>query len=422
MAGYKEFLSGEVLNAEDLNDYLMDQVTLVFDSALARDNALSGYLTEGMKSYLKQNNQTYYYDGSAWQLDGPAFLTGYPQGTSITAPEYSGRVLMTTGTSSVPVWQAYPSHNYIINGAFDVWQRGTSVALGNGVFAADRWIGANSGAVGTMSRQSFTPGQTDVPGNPIYFLRWDTTTGDNFNRIMQRVEDVNTLAGQTVTYSFYAKGTNPGAGSYVLNCYQNFGSGGSTELDTGVGTVVLTSSWQRFSYTFTVPSVSGKTIGAGSFLAIDFRQASTDTSTTAYTMDLANVQLEAGSVATPFRRNANSLQGELAACQRYYVRYSAAAANYYIAGRGNASSTTAVVMQYPTLNEMRVTPTSLDYSNIAVYDEVTAPAVTAATLSSLANSKLLQATLTSSGLTQYRGYTTVSQGGSAGYIGFSAEL
>jgi hypothetical protein len=67
------------------------------------------------------------------------------------------------------------------------------------------------------------------------------------------------------------------------------------------------------------------------------------------------VQLEAGTVATPFRRNANSLQGELAACQRYFQVYGGNA-NPQIIANGNAYSGDQGYVFLPLRPEMRVNP------------------------------------------------------------------
>jgi hypothetical protein len=130
----------------------------------------------------------------------------------------------------------------------------------------------------------------------------------------QRIEDVRTLAGQTVAISFWAKASSATTLSAALG--QNFGSGGSTAVFQGFGSQAIGTSWTRFVGTVTVPSISGKTVGTNSYLECFISNPNNETNT----IDLWGVQLEAGSVATPFRRNANSIQGELAACQRYYRR------------------------------------------------------------------------------------------------------
>lgn len=65
-AGYKLFNSGDVLTAAQVNTYLMEQTVMVFNDAAARTTALSGVLSEGMISYLKDTNAVEVYNGSAW--------------------------------------------------------------------------------------------------------------------------------------------------------------------------------------------------------------------------------------------------------------------------------------------------------------------------------------------------------------------
>ena len=58
--------------------------------------------------------------------------------------------------------------NLIINGGFDIWQRATDSGsnTSDGYLSADRWKHASSGATKQVTRQAFTLGQTEVPGNP----------------------------------------------------------------------------------------------------------------------------------------------------------------------------------------------------------------------------------------------------------------
>ena len=209
------------------------------------------------------------------------------------------------------------NRNRIINGNFDLWQRGTSftgvTATG---YQADRWeVQPAAGCTMTITRQAFTAGQTDVPYEPTYFLRTDITTAGSANaEISQKIEDVRTFAGQTVIASFYAKST---AGTQTLGCrfHQDFGSGGSTRVTTGISSKVLTSSWQKFSFTLTLGSVSGKTIGSNSWLGFNFYWPNSDT---ANDVDLAQVQVEAGSTVTPFEHK--GIGQEIADCRRYYEK------------------------------------------------------------------------------------------------------
>jgi len=209
------------------------------------------------------------------------------------------------------------ARNCIINGNFDIWQRGTTatVTTAGSNYLTDRYIWNTQGNTTTVSRQAFIVGQTDVPYEPTYFHRIQITAAVAAQlSLEQRVEDVRTLAGRTATLSFYAKG----AAGFTLNysVAQNFGTVGSPSAAVSVtsGTVFLTTSWQKYTITFNVPSISGKTLGNrnDNFLQIVWQMPASATNT----FDLAQVQLEAGSVATPFERR--FIGQELALCQRYY--------------------------------------------------------------------------------------------------------
>jgi hypothetical protein len=65
-AGFKTFAVGEVLTANNVNTYLMQQTVMVFASAAARSTALSTNVAEGMVSYLSDTNVLEKYDGAAW--------------------------------------------------------------------------------------------------------------------------------------------------------------------------------------------------------------------------------------------------------------------------------------------------------------------------------------------------------------------
>jgi FlaG/FlaF family flagellin (archaellin) len=219
--------------------------------------------------------------------------------------------------SRIPVDGALSNRNAIINGNFDVWQRGTSDVTNDNYFA-DRWLMNRSSAVATASQESFVLGQTDVPNNPSFYAKMNVTTGNNQARIEQRVEDVTTFAGQTTTLSFYAKGTNPNGGNVEIFLAHRYGTGGSTSVNV-VDTIVLTDSWKRFEVTLDIPSVSGKTIGDGNYVQISWRQPDADNSADAWDISLSQVQWEIGDTATPFEHR--SYGDELARCQRYFYQW-----------------------------------------------------------------------------------------------------
>jgi hypothetical protein len=233
--------------------------------------------------------------------------------------------------------------NKIINGNFDIWQRGTSLASGTGTrFLADRFRSNSAGSIYTPSQQSFTIGQTNVPNSPSFFHRVVVSSvAGNANNVTlsQPIENVLTFSGETVTLSFYAKADSPK--NIAVDFSQVFGTGGTPSSPvSGIGTqkLSLTTSWQKFTVTANIPSIAGKTIGTdlNSFLLLvfwfdagsDYNSRTDNLGQQSGTFDIAQVQLEEGSVATPFELR--PIGTELALCQRYYESLGdAIAINYY---------------------------------------------------------------------------------------------
>jgi len=275
----------------------------------------------------------------------------------------------TDGSVTIPTPDIPDKANYnlLINGQFDIWQRGTDSGSNtdNGILACDRWVLNSSGATKQVTRQSFAAGQTDVPSNPQYYLRYAVTTGNNNCGIAQRIEDVRRVQG-AVTLSFWAKGTNPAGGHFSIIHRQDFGTGGSPSnvVDTGIGDWTVTSSWTKYTFTFTPASISGKTLGTNnnSFFQCElFRQPADDTGTAAYTVDIANAKLEYGSYATDYQRI--NVGQELVLCQRYYYRITPTNLGFFGVGNIDGGSQGQILINFPTT--MRVKPTSLETTGTA---------------------------------------------------------
>jgi hypothetical protein len=220
--------------------------------------------------------------------------------------------------------------NKIINGDFSEWQRGDGSFTSNG-YTADQWRAVTSGSTYTLYRSAFALGQTDVPGEPKNYLTMTVTSSagaSNYAYLQTPLEDVRTLAGQTATFSLYAKAD--ASKNIAIEFLQYFGTGGTPSANVtaiGVTTLALTTSWQRFDATVNIPSISGKTIGTDentSYLAMriwmdagsDYNSRTNSLGQQSGTFNLALVQLEAGETATPFDQRPLSV--ELILCQRYY--------------------------------------------------------------------------------------------------------
>ena len=221
-------------------------------------------------------------------------------------------------SNSGPIPPFVAGKNKIINGDFGIWQRGTTFTNPAGdSYTADRFMidyGTAAPTSNSVTRQTFTPGTAPVAGyeGAFYFRSTLTTVGTTTRlSIHHKIENVQTYAGQTVTLSFFAKADS--ARTLAGFVQQNFGSGGSATVSTAITSQSITTAWARFSMQVAVPSISGKTIGTSSFLNIRLDQAVAAGSV----LELWGLQLESGLSATPFQTATGTLQGELAACQRY---------------------------------------------------------------------------------------------------------
>jgi hypothetical protein len=287
----------------------------------------------------------------------PAVLTAGANGEILYADSSA-----TNGLRWQPNYNA--GRNRIINGDFAVNQRAFTSVLGG--FNFDRWqTSTNDGSMTvTCTPQTFTPGAAPVAGyEGRNFLRTvvANSSGGAIQTLQQRIEDVRTFAGQTVTFSFWAKA---GSGTPVVgvNLLQNFGSGGSSAVDNISSSQAITTSWARYSFTMTLPSVSGKTIGTGSYLNAIIYLSYVGYGTQNATIDFWGVQVEAGSVATRFEEE--PYEATLRKCQRYYYRAETDSANVAF-GLGQCHGTTTGVAIVPFPTTMRTQPTALEQTGTA---------------------------------------------------------
>ena len=256
---------------------------------------------------------------SATADNTPSVVTVGANGTQLVADS--------TATSGLR-WQATPSaSNPILNSAFQLWQRGTSisVAASSTGYTADRWYtvtGANQAC--TISRQA-TGDTTNLP-NIQYCMRFQRNSGQTGTgqlTIGQSFESVNAIpfAGKTVILSFYARaGANysPTSSAFLPIIFTGTGTdqnalSGYTGNVTNYTSVTLTTTWQRFTYSITVPTTATE-------IAPAFGINPTGTAGTNDYYEVTGVQIDIGSVALPFRTYAATIQAELAACQRYYYQ------------------------------------------------------------------------------------------------------
>jgi len=349
---------------------------------------------------------------------------------TFTLPDQSGTLAIESPIN-------FSFRNKIINGNFDIWQRGTS-QTSSGYGSVDRWVCSNTGSTKTASQQAFTLGQTDVPGNPKYFMRHVVTSSagsGNQVHMYQNIEGVSTLAGKTATLSFWAKADSNK--NIAVEFAQVFGTGGSpssaiTAIESQL--VSLTTSWTKYTITVDIPSISGKTLGsdnndtftiafwfdAGS----NFNERAAGLGQQSGTFDIAQVQLEEGSVATPFEQR--PIASEFNLCTRYFYRMGNGINNYLRYATGEARLSTEINGVFTLPNILRATPT---FSISSASHFAVAEANVNRTVTSLGISTMPQncnwiffTAVVASGLTPGRAGQLISNNTQSSYMDFSAEL
>jgi hypothetical protein len=265
----------------------------------------------------------------------------------------------------------------IINGNFDIWQRGTSfVNPAGGVYTADRFTVDNGVTSGTLpttlthSRLTLTSGDL---GGSFYAYRLTTNgagsgfTGGDHYFLDQLIENgVRFLcgSGRSVTVSFYARSDIAGKRIGITPA-QFYGTGGSpsaAEADLPGTNFTLTNAWQRFSHTFPTNTLVGKTFGTNNddYLSIriaymwgpswssSFSTGTPETFGGSGNIDIAQVQVCSGTTALPFQPRLVPDETEL--CHRYYR-----VGGFGAFGRWDSATALQVFGQFDV--PMRKTPT-----------------------------------------------------------------
>ena len=323
--------------------------------------------------------------------------------------------------------------NRIINGAMGIWQRGTTYT-GTGAGASqfgsvDRWAFGQFPTAYTSSRS------TDVPSGSVfqYSLKIQRTAGQTSTaqaNTIQAIESVNMydMAGQSVTLSFWAKaGTNFSMASSAMGVILTTGTvadqgsyasqGGWTGQAYPVNTTqVLTTSWQKFTFTGTFGSTALE--AAVYFYMIGVGTAGADDS-----MFITGVQLEVGSVATPFERR--DYGRELIMCYRYYYRIVSGADDPFGMAFCIATTATNGMVQFPVT--MRVSPSALETNGTASDYRVRhgGSSTNCSSVPAFADSSPSAARISfsvASGLTVGQGAMMSSSVNGNVYLGFSSEL
>lgn len=263
-----------------------------------------------------------------------------------------------------------PARNFLVNGAFEAWQRGTSFSNPSSsaaAYGADRWMTYRTGfasGITTTQGTGLTAATGSYYGPIIQRNSGDTNTSAlNLTTSLETI-DVRKLAGQTVTVSFYMLGNGAAVSSNLLfsilwgtGSDGNPASGFTSQAAISSTNYLMTSQWQRITATFVVPSNATQ---------LGLNWAWTPSATAAGASDwfsVTMVQLELGGVATPydFRPTADVL----ARCRRYYQIIS----DFLVGGNTTSGNSVFEDLVFPV--PMRATPTisvgAITYSNASAY-------------------------------------------------------
>ena len=219
----------------------------------------------------------------------------------------------------------YAMRNRIINGGMSVSQRqgAASTPVYNALpatktYSVDRWYVAPTGSSGSVSVQQVT-------GSVANTYQMQITGGAGTLQVDygQRVESANIadLAGTTVTLSVRLANTLLTTVTWIAN-YANSRDNFSAVTPIATGSFAVSASSTQFTASINLPAA------AANGVEIVFRVGVQ----TSGTWTIQNVQLEAGSVSTPFEYRPYGL--ELALCQRYYTKGSVYQLTYTVGGSG----------------------------------------------------------------------------------------
>jgi hypothetical protein len=343
------------------------------------------------------------------------------------------------------------NRNRIINGDMRIDQRNAGAEVNPAVhnsYYVDRWT-TFMDAENKFKIQQVT---TSPPPGFTHYLRLTVTnayTSSSTERfaLNQKIEgfnvtdlDYGSVNAKPLTLSFWVRSSLTGTfGGTIHN------EGGSAYKFPFIYTITSANTWEYKTISIsplTAESLTNKTTGTGIRVWFDLGSNSTATAGTwiagnyhtgtgaqkwlsnaAATLDFTGVQLEVGSVATPFERR--PFGAELALCQRYYFKLTPKNNGYFSSGYNNSTTVHRGIVNFPV--SMRTEPTALEQTGTAADYGVQhgGPTVTnlnavpSAFIASLTSSRI--SVSVASGLTQGQGSMLQANNDSA-YLGWSAEL
>lgn len=229
--------------------------------------------------------------------------------------------------------------NLLINGDFQVWQRGTSFeqrATAN-AYTADRWISGFINDAKTHEIAKDTDGSVKINPNGGYLS------------FCQVIENVGNLAGQEVTLSVMAKGNGTSGGTSYIQIFLYSGAFNFTNpFASEQNAQISNDNYEKKTITGTIPEGTK---------SITVRVYVFQTNI----INLKYAKLEVGSIATPL--SPRPYAEELAMCHRYFLPITGSNPNNGTLGVGLYNSGGYIVLNIPTATTMRTTPSfGGDYS------------------------------------------------------------
>lgn len=195
-AGYKLFVTGDVLTAAQVNTYLQQQTVMVFANSTARSTALSGVVAQGMVTFLTATNSLEYYDGSAWQaVSNPGDITSVTAGTGLSGGGTSGAVTLSLAT---PVAETNGGTNQTTYTTGDVLYASASNTLSKRAIGTSGQVLTVSGGLPTWATPATTSsGMTKVSAGT--FSGSGNVIFDSFSTTYKRYKVLITMSGSAST-------------------------------------------------------------------------------------------------------------------------------------------------------------------------------------------------------------------------------
>jgi hypothetical protein len=306
--------------------------------------------------------------------------------------EYPGNLAVAGSVSAGGGVAVEDTSNFIINGGFDFWQRGTSGAVTSyttGVYAsADRWKAASLMQLVGAGGMSIVKDTSTPSSNSGASLKFNLTDARvDICGVGQYIESQNCLplVGKTCTISFWVKRISSGLNAYPMTAYVSYlntkDTPSTTILEGGLTTQIssyvvatsmqsLSTSFVKYSMTFSVPSGAAN----GILFRICLGNGIGDiASATGDLLSIGEVMLNIGTQPAPFKRAGGTIGGELALCQRYYEKVP----TMYAGSSTGYSSWASIWWQFKTVK--RATPI-VPNASATVYPSGASKTLTADTL------------------------------------------